>query len=361
MTTVETVNRDLAAQILNDLWEEYVVGGADTSVEADISARIDEIMESGEKTFGYILANAALAKSTNNSINTRALQSGSSLKGAYDARSLAHKVLVPFEYSKGNLFGMSREPFVNKPARHMEHDKKNAYKNKKIASVLHDLLEVMNSMDCERSKNILAYILKKAEKRGSEIAGSVKKVDEWKDNNLISESKLNSVIEGLLAGGTSGAGLQAIVACLMGEIYQDMKVVTYPANQPDIKKIGDVEVKDDAGRVVIAVDCKEKTLSISHANQSIESCSSKGVSKLIFVTIDESYKVGVMCGSESNLDIGGFSVKTFVDSLMPTLSAQKRYNMLKSLIHYFANDLNRADIAELIVNMIERDSERSIH
>lgn len=354
MTTVETVDRELAAEILNDLWQKYVVGQAEDSIDDKLSAKIDEIMESNQLTFRYILANAALAKAANDSIHTRALQSGARLNGAYDARSLAHTVLIPFEVSKGNLFGMSREPFVNKPARHVQHDKVNAYRNKKMAAALHDLLELMNQMDSGQAKMILAYILKKAAKRSTEIAENVRRVDEWENHDFVSEDNLKIVIAALLSGGTSGAGLQAIVACLMAEIYQDMKVATYPANQPDIKKIGDVEVKDAEGQIAIAIDCKEKPLGAAHASQSIASCAANGVSKLIFVTTDDSYRVGIAEGSESDLDIGGFSIEEFVNSLAPVLSAKKRHKILKSLISYLVADLNRSDIAESIVGMIEQ-------
>jgi hypothetical protein len=83
---------------------------------------IENVLGASGVTFKYILVTGYLAKCVNRAAHARAIQVGSSLTQAHDARSLCHKVVVGFEKSKGNLFGLSKEPFVNKPARHPEHD-----------------------------------------------------------------------------------------------------------------------------------------------------------------------------------------------------------------------------------------------
>ena len=59
-----------------------------------------------------------MAKAVNKEIDALSLQAGDESDGAYDARSLCHKVLVPFEREfMPNSLGGSNEPFLNKPAR----------------------------------------------------------------------------------------------------------------------------------------------------------------------------------------------------------------------------------------------------
>ena len=83
------------------------------------------------------------------------------LTGAYDARSLCHKVVVGFEKSKGNLFGLSNEPFVNKPARHPEHDGENTQlRNKLIARQLHEALELAQTASAAEVNLGLVHILR---------------------------------------------------------------------------------------------------------------------------------------------------------------------------------------------------------
>jgi hypothetical protein len=108
---------------------------------------IENVLGASDVTFKYILVTGYLAKYVNPSAHARAIQVGSSLTGAYDARSLCHRVVVGFEKSKGNLFGLSNEPFVNKPARHPEHDGDNAQlRNKLGAKTLHNALEQAQSL-----------------------------------------------------------------------------------------------------------------------------------------------------------------------------------------------------------------------
>lgn len=61
---------------------------------------IERILRGSHKTYRYILVNALLAKATNESINIFSLQKGDGTDGKYDARSLCHKVVVPFETLK---------------------------------------------------------------------------------------------------------------------------------------------------------------------------------------------------------------------------------------------------------------------
>ena len=88
---------------------------------------IDYVIDNTHLTFKYILFTAVLAKATDSSINPLCLQKKSELPGAYDARTVCHKVVVPFEMETlEKALGGSNEPFLNKPARFPELDKNNA-------------------------------------------------------------------------------------------------------------------------------------------------------------------------------------------------------------------------------------------
>lgn len=79
---------------------------------------IDYVIDNTHLTFKYILFTAVLAKATDSSINPLCLQKKSELPGAYDARTVCHKVVVPFEMETlEKALGGSNEPFLNKPAR----------------------------------------------------------------------------------------------------------------------------------------------------------------------------------------------------------------------------------------------------
>src|SRR5690348_6497937 len=111
----ENVDQDLATTKLLQAWAK--VDKPRIAPPEQARKLIDAVMSSKDVTFKYILVTGLLAKSTNPSIHPRAIQTGSKLANAYDARSLCHSVIVPFEKTRGDLFGLSNEPFVNKPAR----------------------------------------------------------------------------------------------------------------------------------------------------------------------------------------------------------------------------------------------------
>lgn len=98
-----------------------------TTVTDEISDLINSVLKGTHKTYRYILVNALLAKSTNKDIDALSLQKDDGKGGKYDARTLCHKVVVPFERLKlqGSL-GNSNEPFLNKPARSVSLSTNNA-------------------------------------------------------------------------------------------------------------------------------------------------------------------------------------------------------------------------------------------
>jgi len=147
VTGGRVVDHHDARKVLEQAWDD--INKIQLIPPLKLKQLIEKILTAGAgaKGFKYVLVTGALAKAVSPEVHPRALQAGSSLKGAYDARSLCHKVIVSFEKTKGNLFGLSNEPFLSKPLRHPEHDKHNIQlKNKTIAIALHDALELIGSL-----------------------------------------------------------------------------------------------------------------------------------------------------------------------------------------------------------------------
>src|SRR3989338_3447132 len=113
----------------------------------DISKLISDVISGAHITYKYILVTGLLAKTTSEEVNPLALQAGAPIKGAYDARSLCHKVLVPFERNfLQNALGGSNEPFLNKPARFTHLSDKNAVRNGNDRQILNTLIQIFNNV-----------------------------------------------------------------------------------------------------------------------------------------------------------------------------------------------------------------------
>ena len=120
-------------------------------VEDEIASIITTVLRGTHKTYRYILVNALIAKATNSKVDALSLQKGDGKGGKFDARSLCHKVLVPFEKLKlPGCLGDSNEPFLNKPARFVSLSTHNAVRAGKDKETLENLITVLSSNTYKR-------------------------------------------------------------------------------------------------------------------------------------------------------------------------------------------------------------------
>ena len=125
-------------------------------LEADEKrARIDDgtgktvrsIIKGPHKTYRYVLITALLAKAADSRVDILSIQAKDDSAGAYDARELCHKVIVPFErdnYPMG--LGGSNEPYLNKPARYPRLSLQNAVRKGQDRKTLETLIGILKKI-----------------------------------------------------------------------------------------------------------------------------------------------------------------------------------------------------------------------
>ena len=193
---------------------------------------IDYVIDNTHLTFKYILFTAILSKATDASINALCLQKKSELPGAYDARTVCHKVIVPFEMETlEKVLGGSNEPFLNKPARFPELDKNNAVRRGNDQDILNALCDnlptITSSADAYES---LIYLLWKLIKlRDEKKRQAIFSVPE--SANL--HSKILSFIDTALDKSYEGEILTLLVAGVYHLLYNipGAFVEVHPVNQ----------------------------------------------------------------------------------------------------------------------------------
>jgi hypothetical protein len=253
------VDHEDAAELLERAWRDAenpsIVPGP------DLKQRIETVMAAKAlaKGFKYMLVTGILGKATEPSVHPRSIQAGSSLPGAYDARSLCHKVVVRFEKTKGNLFGLSNEPFLIKSLRHPEHDKTNPQlKKKDTAAALHDALEMINTTSEAEVYAALVHVLRLGRLNS---ASAVRTTPAAHDDLKVSISFVSRFLEKT----DGGARLVAVWAALLklSDDRADVDVKAYNPNQSDkfSGTIGDVEVFEK-GELVSASECKHRPVNI---------------------------------------------------------------------------------------------------
>lgn len=251
----ENIDKVIAEKILLSAFRERC------SKNDDISNAIKKILGGSHKTYKYVLVNAILAKATNEKIDTLALQAGAPLKGAYDARTLCHSVLVPFERDfLQNALGGSNEPFLNKPARFTHLSNENAVRkgnDKEILTLMIDILpKIKTSKD---AKLYLSCALDFLNKRIKELST----LQESEINYSPTLVEIYEFIYRFLEKSYEGETSAIIVGCLE-KLYHsnrkgDFKVIAHKVNQSGAssKEIGDIDIFKD-GKFHYAIEVKDK-------------------------------------------------------------------------------------------------------
>lgn len=325
-----------AAQVaLDRAWAEI---GSDSSPPARMQHLIENVLNATDVTFKYILITGYLAKVVNPKAHARAMQVGSHLRGAYDARSLAHKVVVGFEKSKGNLFGLSNEPFVNKPARHPEHDGENTQlRNRLGAKLLHGALEEAQSRTPAEVYLGLVHILR----MGAKQAASQKQVNVTTQVNL---PKVLSFIKRFLEETDGGSRLVGVWGAFQALLSENGEIKVYSPNASDFfgKTSGDVEVYYD-GVLVSASECKQRPLNLDDVSHGIKKALEKNVPEYLFII-----SAGIAEGQEAEIGEELRKHSTEVDSTVIDIWIHGR------LMAYLLNPERRGKFGVTVVELLRR-------
>lgn len=299
-----SVDHNKAREILGKAWAKIT----DRSVvpSPEIASAVERIISSRPVTFKYILVTGVLAKCANPKVHPRALQAGSGLSEAYDARSLCHDVVVSFEKEHGNLWGLSNEPFVNKPARHPEHDKNNRQlKHRDLATVLHDILEACHKAPPEQVFSTLVHILRVSK---NQAAAQVKVDPETK----VTYQKVKTFIEKFLEESDGGARLVAVVGALVSLLNHEFEVRVHAPNVPDkfAHTAGDIEIVSQ-GRTLSAFECKHRPTNHDDIQHGISKAKDYGVAEYCFV-----HAAGLATGQESEIANTINAARNYLDVLL---------------------------------------------
>lgn len=251
-----------------------------------ISQKIVSILKGHHKTYKYILITGLLAKATNNNVNPLALQAGAPITGAYDARSLCHKVVVEFERNfLKDALGGSNEPFLNKPARYTHLSIDNAVRKGNDKTILSLLIQVFTSISTdEDAKAYLACALQFLNTRVTEI--NLLQNTTIKHNPTLIEiyEFIFRFLEKSLEGETSVIIVETLEKLYYSKLSQDSKVIVHKINQSGAssKEIGDIDIYIN-DEFKYAIEVKDKNFSPFDFDHAFKKMQSAGSSKGQFI------------------------------------------------------------------------------
>ena len=271
-----------AQQILLSAYNNAIKNTQPTCDHKDL---IDFVIGNTHLTYKYILFTALLAKATDESINPLCLQKSSKLRGAYDARTLCHKVVVKFEMETLNrTLGGSNEPFLNKPARFCELSKANPVRCGNDRAILYKLCDnlplVKTSNDAFKC---LVYLLSKLivlrDTQTNLIEFTV--IDGSK-----SPVKLMNYISKALERSFEGAVLTLIVAGIYHLRFNQPTdfVDVHPTNQSGAsrKEVSDLDVFVN-GKLISANELKDKVYTETDVRHAANKALEAKCDRLLFI------------------------------------------------------------------------------
>jgi hypothetical protein len=316
----------------------------------EYSLDIEQILTGSHKTFRYILITALIAKCVEPTIHMRSLQKGAKLRGAYDARSLCHKVWVKFEKIElNNKLGGSNEPYLNKPARFPSIELTNpvrAGNNRRTLRTLFFLLEKLNDEDPEVMLLSLHFALCIIlERKGDEFVLLSSDFHQYDGVNLY------PYLDKYLAYSSQGETLISLFGAIITVYYshQESEVEVHKSNQAgsSSKEIGDIDVRK-SGKLILSIEVKDKILSVSDIEHAVQKTLLAGCRDQLFVigrssTVEENIeKLGRDLREKYNMDVRFLHIDCLIDYFVSMFDNYQRYTVVQL-------------VAEILKKMKSRD------
>uniref|UniRef100_UPI004026993C restriction endonuclease, SacI family n=1 Tax=Alloprevotella sp. TaxID=1872471 RepID=UPI004026993C len=238
----------------------------------EVGEEIKSVLNGTHKTYKYVLVNGLLAKAVNKEIDALSLQAGDESDGAYDARSLCHKVLVPFEREfMPNSLGGSNEPFLNKPARFPRLTTDNAVRKGNDMRTLQSLISILSKV---KNSSLAKKYLSSALANMAEIANAVAEKYELPDSDLEDFTGPQIILDyvcDLTKSKLEGEMCPLVVATIEHFYYGGTRlVVAHKVNESGAssKEVGDIDIFDKEGYIVSSIEVKDKDfakIDVEHA------------------------------------------------------------------------------------------------
>jgi hypothetical protein len=279
-----TIDLDRAEGILRAAIKEVKTGTHRPSSKH--AKEIAAVILGSHLTYRYILVNGLLAKASNDECNPICLQAGAELDGAFDARSLCHKVLVPVERELlGSRLGGSNEPFLNKPARFQTLSEENAVRRGRDTATLRTAISVLNyGFDRDSAllalKDAIFFIFKRPSRDIADILG--KGANGHLGVSLIefAENFVDVSVEG-----ETCALLAGVAFSVIGKgVRENFDVIVHPVNQSGASsnEVSDVDVYL-GGELLHTAEVKDKDFTAQDVEHAVSKAANADHRSLIFL------------------------------------------------------------------------------
>ncbi len=335
-----------AREYLEARWNEISLDEALVAPSSPKSEAISSLLRGADITYAFMLITQAIGKAADLNRNALCIQVSSELPGSWDARSLASKVIVPWNTKVGRVVNGSSDPYVNNPARFPNFGP--AMRQQAKAKAGYDLLssvcDKLQSGSPDDVEEIVKDILIVAKQVLSE------KIGEFHGPQRISVPDLIAVVRDYISKVSNGARLQVVcysaIQVLLEGQASSLRVSSEKVNASDAStgNSGDVVVKD-GNDVVLAIEVKDRPVVINDIDSTILKARDASVNNVLILIratkllVDEDVALRRFSKEfVSGLDINHADALDFMKVLFMLMTPQARAAFLRR-VHENLNDL----------------------
>lgn len=273
----------------NSLIEDTRVGTAGRPLDdAKLVEAIRLSINSKMVSHRYVLPTQVLAKYVNSDLDARCIQAQRGGDGSFDARTIAHKVIVPFDKKNLNVLGGSTEPYVNNPLRVPEVSlDPRIIGQQKDKEGWRRLYLVLNEVQERNEPEFTAAVLRQIQIEIADRLSIVKVV--YPAPRRISLDKTINLLGAFLATPSGGDRAQAIATALFQTIgnkfgiYSEVRRSKTNAADTGTGQVADLECLDEEGVIILAIEIKDSRLILNHLKDKVNRVREGNVAELLFL------------------------------------------------------------------------------
>jgi hypothetical protein len=266
-------------------WERVrATANLSTALPDEIKQAVAASVNSRTKTYRYVLPTQLVSKLVDPNLDARCLQEGAPFPGAFDARTIAHDVIVPFDRANENVLGGSTEPYTSNPLRSPAIVPIERAQRKDKTGFDHLMLVLdyaqANPTACEA---LLIETLLTIKARLDEVRIV------YPVPNRTSHSQVQRLLEEYLADRSGGVRMQAVAVALFQTVGSRFglfaRVISSNVNAADASTgaTADLECVNDDGTIVMAIEVKDRQLELRQVQGKLPNIREKGVRELMFL------------------------------------------------------------------------------
>lgn len=290
----EEVFAERCRSALDQYWSEVRAkadGGDTTDYLTDphlTEAIRDSLADSTEKTYHYVLITQLVSKVANPKLNARSLQERADVEGSFDPRTVCKKTIVPFDRAQlDGALGRSPDPYVNNPVRVplLTKADRASKSNPEMWDKLCDVVDAVESNGAEFAENAFRQVLLEVYRN---LGSTAIKYD------VPLRASLAQVIAAIerfsreKSGDDRPLALTAALFQMIGEHFKffepEVKRGKITASDDALGQTADIECLDSEGKIVVAVEVKDRTVTVSDLEEKLATTREKGVREIFFVS-----------------------------------------------------------------------------